>query len=120
MARTCPSTSRPRHRLRDFDRWRDGTFIGSTTCSVARAVRWRSPSPSHSASVDSQSVDTTSGGEQRGRDNAKNVDGRSAIVVDSMGLLMAVLVMAASVDDGRWPGAAARLDGQLMGKVVRM
>ena len=32
--------------------------------------------PRTSASVDSQSVDTTSGGEQRGRDNFKNVDGR--------------------------------------------
>ena len=52
------------------------------------------------ASVDSQSVDTTSGGEQRGRDNAKNVDGRKRhIVVDSMGLLLAVLVTAANVED---------------------
>jgi len=40
------------------------------------------------------------GGEQRGRDNAKNVDGRKRhIVVDSMGLLLAVLVTAADVDD---------------------
>jgi putative transposase len=49
--------------------------------------------PRASASVDSQSVDTTSGGEQRGGDNAKNVDGRKRhIVVDSKGLLLAVLV----------------------------
>jgi putative transposase len=78
--------------------------------------------PRTSASVDSQSVDTTSGGEQRGRDNAKNVDGRERhIVVDSMGLLLGVLVTAADVDDAK---AAAdlfgRLDGQPMGKVVRM
>ena len=78
--------------------------------------------PRTSASVDSQSVDTTSGGEQRGRDNAKNVDGRKRhIVVDSMGVLLAVLVTAADVDDAK---AAAelfgRLDGQPMGKVVRM
>src|SRR5262249_4606732 len=54
--------------------------------------------PRTTASIDSQSVDTTSGGEQRGRDNAKNVDGRKRhIVVDSMGLLLAVLVTAASV-----------------------
>ena len=32
--------------------------------------------PRTSASVDSQSVDTTSGGEQPGRDNPENVDGR--------------------------------------------
>src|ERR687889_300290 len=79
-------------------------------------------SPRTTASVDSQSVDTTSGGEQRGRDNAKNVDGRKRhLVVDSMGLLLAVLVTAADVDDAK---AAAelfgRLDGQPMGKVVRM
>ena len=38
-----------------------------------------------------------------------------------MGLLLAVLVTAASVDDGRAaPELFARLDGQPMGKVVRM
>src|SRR5260370_608722 len=78
--------------------------------------------PRPTASGDSQSGDTPSGGEQRGRDNAKNVDGRKRhIVVDSMGLLLAVLVAAAHVDDAK---AAAelfgRLEGQPMGKVRRM
>ena len=79
-------------------------------------------SPRTSASVDSQSVDTTSGGEQRGRDNAKNVDGRKRhIVVDSMGLLMAVLVTAASIDDAKAAAELfARLDGQPMSHVKRM
>jgi putative transposase len=74
------------------------------------------------ASVDSQSVDTTSGGEQRGRDNAKNVDGRKRhIVVDSMGLLLAVLVTAGNVDDAQAASQLfTRLEGQPMGKVVRM
>jgi putative transposase len=78
--------------------------------------------PRTSASVDSQSVDTTSGGEQRGRDNAKNVDGRKRhIVVDSMGLLLAVLVTAASVDDAQAASQLfGRLEGQPMSKVVRM
>src|SRR5207248_9365522 len=78
--------------------------------------------PRTTASVDSQSVDTTSGGEQRGRDNAKNVDGRKRhIVVDSMGLLLAVLVTAADVDDARAAAELfARLEGQPMGKVRRM
>src|SRR5438034_2853029 len=72
--------------------------------------------------VSRPSVDTTGGGEQRGRDNAKNVDGRKRhIVVDSMGLLLALLVTAADVDDAK---AAAelfgRLQGQPMGKVQRM
>src|SRR6266849_509950 len=35
------------------------------------------PPPRTTASVDSQSVDTTGGGERRGRDNAKTVDGRT-------------------------------------------
>ncbi len=78
--------------------------------------------PRTTASVDSQSVDTTSGGEQRGRDNAKNVDGRKRhIVVDSMGLLLAVLVTAANVDDGAAaPQLFARLEGQPMSRVERM
>ena len=109
---------------RYFDRWRrDGTFdpIHDLLRRKVRAAE-KPYSPRTSASVDSQSVDTTSGGEQRGRDNAKNVDGRKRhIVVDSMGLLLAVLVTAASVDDaGAAPELFARLDGQPMGKVVRM
>ncbi|MGA8908906.1 MAG: IS5 family transposase, partial [Acidobacteriaceae bacterium] len=74
------------------------------------------------ASVDSQSVDTTSGGEQRGRDNAKNVDGRKRhIVVDSMGLLLAVLVTAADVDDAKAAQELfARLEDQPMSRVGRM
>src|SRR5947199_167306 len=62
------------------------------------------------------------GGEARGRDNAKNVNGRKRpIVVDSMGLLLAVLVTAASIDDAAAaPALFARLEGQLTGKVVRM
>lgn len=79
-------------------------------------------SPRTTASVDSQSVDTTSGGEERGRDNAKNVDGRKRhVVVDSLGLLLAVLVTAASVDDAKAAqDLFPRLNGQPVGKVTRM
>jgi transposase len=78
--------------------------------------------PRTSGSIDSPSVDTTGGGEQRGRDNAKNIDGRKRhIVVDSMGLLLAVLVTAANVDDAK---AAAelfeRLEGQPLSRVRNM
>lgn len=57
-----------------------------------------------------------------GRDNAKNVDGRKRhIVVDSLGLLLAVLVTAASVDDAQAAQELfPRLEGQPMGRVVRM
>jgi transposase len=109
---------------RYFDRWRRDGILDTIHDMFRKKVR-TAEKPYHprtSASVDSQSVDTTSGGEQRGRDNHKNVDGRKRhIVVDSMGLLLAVLVTAADVDDAK---AAAelfgRLDGQPMSKVRRM
>src|SRR5436309_7707024 len=109
---------------RYFDEWRRNGTLDTDHDKLRTKVRTAEKpyAPRTTASVDSQSVDTTSGGEQRGRDNAKNVDGRKRhIVVGSLGLLLAVLVTAADVDDAT---AAAelfqRLDGQPMGKVVRM
>src|SRR5216683_16337 len=106
---------------RYFDEWRHNGTLDTIHDRLRTKVRTQEKpyAPRTSASVDSQSVDTTSGGEARGRDNAKNVDGRKRhIVVDSMGLLLAVLVTAADVDDAK---AAAelfsRLEGQPMGKV---
>src|SRR4051795_7820247 len=92
---------------RYFDEWRHNGTLDVIHDALRRKVRTAEKpyAPRTTASVDSQSVDTTSGGEQRGRDNAKNVDGRKRhIAVDSLGLLLAVLVTAASVDDA----AAAR------------
>jgi transposase len=109
---------------RYFDQWRRDGTLDRMHDALRRQVRAREKPyhPRTSASVDSQSVDTTSGGEQRGRDNAKNVDGRKRhIVVDSMGLLLAVLVTAASVDDAAAAALLfARLDGQPMSKVRQM
>jgi putative transposase len=109
---------------RYFNQWRNNGTLNSIHDRLRKKVRSQEKpyAPRTTASVDSQSVDTTSGGEKRGRDNAKNVDGRKRhIVVDSMGLLLAVLVTAADVDDAK---AAADLFGQLanqpMGKVGRM
>jgi putative transposase len=109
---------------RYFDQWRhDGTL--DTIHDLFRKKVRTAEKPYHprtTASVDSQSVDTTSGGEQRGRDNAKNVDGRKRhIVVDSLGLLLAVLVTAADVDDATAAAELfARLEGQPMSRVQKM
>jgi putative transposase len=109
---------------RYFDQWRRDGTLDSVHDLLRRKVRTleKPYHPRTSASVDSQSIDTTSGGEQRGRDNAKNVDGRKRhIVVDSMGLLLAVLVTAASVDDARAAQALfARPDGQGRADVCRL
>jgi putative transposase len=109
---------------RYFDGWRrDGTLDTIHDLLRTKVRTQEKPyAPRTTASVDSQSVDTTSGGEQRGRDNAKNVDGRKRhIVVDSMGLLLAVLVTAADVDDAKAAAEVfARLEGQPMSRVGRM
>jgi putative transposase len=109
---------------RYFDEWRHNGTLDTIHDLLRTKVRTAEKpwSPRTTASVDSQSVDTTSGGEQRGRDNAKNVDGRKRhIVVDSMGLLLAVLVTAADVDDAKAAMEVfARLEGQPMSRVERM
>jgi putative transposase len=109
---------------RYFDQWRHNGTLDTIHDRLRTKVRTQEKpyAPRTTASVDSQSVDTTSGGEQRGRDNHKNVDGRKRhIVVDSMGLLLAVLVTAASVDDATAAQELfGRLEGQPVGKVRRM
>ena len=107
-----------------FDVWRhDGTLDAIHDRLRTKVRTQEKPSaPRTTASVDSQSVDATSGGEARGRDNAKNVDGRKRhIVVDGMGLLLAVLVTAASVDDAKAAQELfPRLRGQPVSRVARV
>src|SRR5271165_934292 len=123
--RYLPKDFPPRSTVwRYFDEWRHNGTLDTIHDLLRKKVRTQEKPyhPRTTGSVDSQSVDTTSGGEQRGRDNAKNVDGRKRhIVVDSMGLLLAVLVTAADVDDAKGAAALfARLDGQPMSRVERM
>ena len=109
---------------RYFDDWRHNGTLDIIHDLLRKKVRTQQKpyAPRTTASVDSQSVDTTSGGEQRGRDNAKNVDGRKRhIVVDSMGLVLAVLVTAANVDDAKAAEELfGRLEDQPMSRVERM
>ena len=107
-----------------FNEWRHNGTLEKIHDALRDRVRQQEKpgQPRRTASIDSQSVDTSSGGAARGRDNAKNVDGRKRhIVVDSLGLLLAVVVTAADVDDAAAaPEALAQLADQPLGKVRRV
>jgi transposase len=107
-----------------YDEWRhNGTLDRIHDALRDRVRRKEKPGrPRRTASIDSQSVDSSSGGEAVGRDNAKKVDGRKRhIIVDSLGLLLAVSVTAANVDDAAAaPAALGQLAGQPAGKVRRV
>lgn len=81
----------------------DGTLskIVSALRARIRLQEGREPIPSAACS-DTQSVKTTEvGGEERGYDGAKKINGRKRhLLVDTLGLLIAVVVTAANLDDG--------------------
>lgn len=85
-----------------YNKWmRDGTWdlVLAALRELVRTSEGRAEAPT-AAIIDSQSVKTIGPGDERGFDGGKRVKGRKRfLAVDTLGLPLAVMVMAASVSE---------------------